>query len=54
MAAQSYFSKLPKRQLVLISEQLIDKNFYPKIYSGYDYNINYDILEGVESKQPKE
>jgi hypothetical protein len=37
MAEQSYFSRLPKKQLVLICEQLIDKNFPTNPYESYDY-----------------
>jgi hypothetical protein len=47
MANQSYFSKLPKKQLVLISEQLIDKNFDTGVYNSSSYDKSYTTLENV-------
>jgi hypothetical protein len=47
MANQSYFSKLPKKQLVLISEQLIDKKFNTQVYNSYSYDKSYITLENV-------
>lgn len=45
-ASQSQFSKLPKKQLVRISEKLIDDGFYAD--NPYeDYDDNYKILSSV-------
>lgn len=47
MATQSYFSTIPKKQLVLISEQLINKNFNTGVYGSYDYDKNYVLLVDI-------
>ena len=46
-AIQSHFSTLPKKQLFLISEQLIDNKFTTSPYIGYDYEVNYELLANV-------
>jgi hypothetical protein len=47
-AEQSQFSKLSKKQLVIISKELIDKGFESgNPYSGYVYNDNQDTLTDV-------
>jgi hypothetical protein len=47
MVSQSQFSKLPKKQLVFISERLVDKDF--PIGNPYDNDFDgaYDILKDV-------
>lgn len=47
MATQSYFSTIPKKHLVLISQQLIDKNFDTGIYDSYEYDKNYALLVDI-------
>jgi hypothetical protein len=44
MAEQSQFSRIPKKQLVLICEQLIDKNFPTNPYESYEYGTHMDTL----------
>ena len=47
MAEQSQFSKLPKKQLALIAEKLIDEDF--PIGNPYDYDFSdaYNTLETI-------
>jgi len=47
-AEQSQFSRLPKKQLVRISEKLIDEGFYAN--NPYeDYSDNYEMLKSIAS-----
>lgn len=47
-ADQSQFSKLPKKQLVLIVDKLLDEDFPSgNPYGDYDYNKNYEALENI-------
>ena len=47
MAEQSQFSRLPKKQLVLICEQLIDKNFPTNPYESYQYGDDMHNLADI-------
>jgi hypothetical protein len=47
MAEQSKFSRLSKKQLVVICESLIDKNFPTNPYSSYDYGTHMDTLVDI-------
>jgi hypothetical protein len=47
MAEQSQFSRLPKKQLVLICEQLIDKNFPTNPYESYQYHTDIENLSDI-------
>jgi hypothetical protein len=47
LAFQSQFSTLPKKQLVLICEKLIDEDFPTNPYGTYDYTTHYDTLDDV-------
>ena len=44
MAEQSQFSKLPKKQLVLIAEKLIDEDFPTGNPYDYDFSDSYETL----------
>jgi hypothetical protein len=45
MAEQSQFSRLPKKQLVLIAEKLLDEGFpQGNPYGDYDFNTYYEDL----------
>jgi hypothetical protein len=47
-ADQSQFSKLPKKQLVLIVDKLLDEDFPSgNPYGDYDYDKNYKALESI-------
>jgi hypothetical protein len=48
MAEQSQFSKLPKKQLVLIAEKLVDEDFpQGNPYGSYDFSDSYNKLENI-------
>jgi len=47
LAFQSQFSTVPKKQLVLICEKLIDADFEISPYDAYDYEVNYEKLEDI-------
>ena len=48
MAEQSQFSRLPKKQLVLIAEKLLDEGFpQGNPYGDYDFNTYYEDLSRV-------
>ena len=48
MAEQSQFSKLPKKQLVLIAEKLVDEDFpQGNPYGSYDFSNSYNTLENI-------
>ena len=47
MAEQSQFSRLPKKQLVVICESLIDKNFPTNPYESYNYGTHMDTLVDI-------
>jgi len=48
MAEQSQFSRLPKKQLVLIAEKLLDEGFpQGNPYDDYDFNTYYEDLSRV-------
>jgi len=47
MAEQSQFSRLPKKQLVLICEQLINKNFPTNPYESYQYGTDMENLSDI-------
>ena len=48
MAEQSQFSKLSKKQLVYISEKLVDEDFPSgNPYQTYDFSEQYEILENI-------
>jgi len=48
MADQSQFSRLPKRQLVLITEKLVDEDFVQgNPYDDYEFEKYYKQLEGI-------
>lgn len=47
MTEQSEFSKFPKKQLVRITEKLIDEGFDTGNPYSTDYNANYDILLSI-------
>ena len=47
MAEQSQFSRLPKKQLVLICEQLIEKNFPTNPYESYQYGADMENLSDI-------
>ena len=45
---QSQFSRLPKRQLVLIAEKLVDEDFpSDNPYGDYEYGKHYNNLESI-------
>lgn len=47
-ADQSQFSKLPKKQLVLIVDKLLDEDFPSgNPYGDYDYDKNYNALKSI-------
>ena len=47
-AEQSQFSRLPKRQLVLIAEKLVDEDFpSDNPYGDYEYGKHYNNLESI-------
>ena len=48
MADQSQFSRLPKKQLVLIAEKLIDEDFpQGNPYGDYEFSKHYNQLENI-------
>jgi len=47
MAEQSQFSKLPKKQLFLIAEKLIDEDFPTDNPYNNDYEDTYEILSNI-------
>ena len=48
MAEQSQFSRLPKKQLVLIAEKLIDEDFpQGNPYGDYEFSKHYNQLENI-------
>jgi hypothetical protein len=47
MAEQSQFSRLPKKQLVLICEQLIGRDFSTSPYDSYEFDISLETLADV-------
>jgi len=47
MAEQSQFSKLPKKQLFLIAEKLIDEDFPTDNPYNNDYEDTYKILSNI-------
>lgn len=47
MAEQSVFSRYPKKQLVFISERLIDKEFDINLYDTNEYEESYNKLEEI-------
>ena len=48
MAEQSQFSKLPKKQLVLIAEKLVDEDFpQGNPYGSYDFSDSYKTLSTI-------
>jgi hypothetical protein len=48
MAEQSQFSKLPKKQLVLRAEKLVDEDFpQGNPYGSYDFSDSYNKLENI-------
>lgn len=47
MAEQSQFSKLPKKQLVLIAEKLIDEDFPTGNPYDYDFSDSYNTLSTI-------
>jgi hypothetical protein len=48
MADQSQFSRLPKKQLVLIAEKLVDEDFpQGNPYGDYEFNQHYNQLENI-------
>ena len=46
-AEQSQFSKLPKKQLFLIAEKLIDEDFPTDNPYNNDYEDTYEILNNI-------
>ena len=48
MTEQSQFSKLPKKQLVLIAEKLVDESFPSgNPYDEREFEEYYKLLEGI-------
>jgi len=48
MADQSQFSRLPKKQLVLIAEKLVDEDFpQGNPYGDYEFSKHYNQLENI-------
>ena len=48
MADQSQFSRLPKKQLVLIAEKLLDEDFpQGNPYGDYEFSKHYNQLENI-------